>query len=146
MPEQSPAQKPAAFFVQKDGAPYMVDGKPVLVKLSQRKAGGPWWYSFRVGARRVFESSGKHDATKARAAAEAAALGPLPEKPAPVRRLKYAAVSAHKPGEGRRLELARERWFESEEGQTCAAGTASAQYLKNRLERAFQAGWNARAP
>lgn len=42
------------------------------------------------------------------------------------------------------LAKARDAWLDSQEGVECCAGTCSHQYLRNRLERAFIAGWNAR--
>lgn len=36
--------------------------------------------------------------------------------------------------------IARDRWFESDEGQKCLRGRAEGEYLKNRIERAFLAG------
>lgn len=41
------------------------------------------------------------------------------------------------------LAKARDDWMFSEEGKQCACGTTSGQYLRNRLEAAFVAGWNA---
>ena len=41
------------------------------------------------------------------------------------------------------LAKARDEWFESEDGKKCSEGQASGQYLNNRLERAFIAGWDA---
>ena len=41
------------------------------------------------------------------------------------------------------LARARDRWFASEEAETCQEGTATGQYLKNRLEHAFIAGYDA---
>jgi hypothetical protein len=43
-----------------------------------------------------------------------------------------------------RLAKARDKWLESKEGSECCAGTATGQYLRNRLEWAFIAGWDAR--
>lgn len=43
------------------------------------------------------------------------------------------------------IAKARDKWLESEDGKTSAEGYATGQYLKNRLERAFIAGWNAAA-
>ena len=40
--------------------------------------------------------------------------------------------------------IALDEWIESEEGQTCSEGTTYGDYLRNRLYRAFMAGWNAR--
>jgi hypothetical protein len=36
-----------------------------------------------------------------------------------------------------------EEWFDSGEGETCCQGAASAEYLRNRLWRAFRAGMDA---
>ena len=41
------------------------------------------------------------------------------------------------------LARARDEWFESPEGKNCCIGASSGQYLRNRLERAFLAGWDA---
>lgn len=38
------------------------------------------------------------------------------------------------------LAKARDEWLESDEGRKCALGSASGQYLRNRLERSFIAG------
>lgn len=38
---------------------------------------------------------------------------------------------------------ARDRWLSNDEGKSCCDGNAKGQYLQNRLERAFMAGWNA---
>lgn len=32
-------------------------------------------------------------------------------------------------------------WLEGDEGKRCADGKAEGEYLKNRLKRAFDAGW-----
>jgi len=40
--------------------------------------------------------------------------------------------------------IALDEWNESEEGQGCREGTTYGDYLRNRLYRAFMAGWNAR--
>jgi len=40
------------------------------------------------------------------------------------------------------LAKARDKWFESEDGKKCSEGQASGQYLRNRLEMAFLAGYN----
>jgi len=40
------------------------------------------------------------------------------------------------------LAKARDKWLEGE-GKTCCEGQAEGQYLKNRLELAFIAGWDA---
>lgn len=46
--------------------------------------------------------------------------------------------------EGQLLARARDEWIESEEGKQCAeVPGAYGQYLRNRLVRAFIAGWNA---
>lgn len=42
-----------------------------------------------------------------------------------------------------RFAKARDEWLESEEGKECLAGHPAGQYLRNRLVRAFIAGWNA---
>ena len=39
--------------------------------------------------------------------------------------------------------IALDAWLDSGEGQQCLASSASGAYLRNRLTRAFQAGWNA---
>lgn len=188
----------------------MVDGKPVLVRLSQRKPDGPWWYSFRVGARRVFESSSRHDLKEAgewaRKVVQGAATAEKTVQAAKAAKVSVGAkefrvlgdkkpvrvvLTRRKPGglwwysfwlqnrkvfrssgsgserearaaarqavlscftkypkdpdpnDGRQLAAARDAWLESEEGQTCAAGQAEGQFLRNRLERAFIAGWKA---
>lgn len=41
------------------------------------------------------------------------------------------------------LAKARDKWLESEEGKKCCEGRPSGQYLQNRWERAFVAGWDA---
>lgn len=41
--------------------------------------------------------------------------------------------------------VARDKWFASADGEECTNGTTYGQYLRNRLERAFLAGWNAKA-
>lgn len=46
--------------------------------------------------------------------------------------------------EGKKLAVARDKWFTSNEGMQCLEDTAAGHYLKNRLERAFIAGWDAR--
>lgn len=45
-----------------------------------------------------------------------------------------------------RNDLARSRdaWMASDEGARCASGIAQGQYLRNRLQAAFVAGWAAR--
>jgi len=43
------------------------------------------------------------------------------------------------------LAKTRDDWFESDEGKKCCEGQAFRQYLKNRLELAFIAGYDARA-
>lgn len=42
--------------------------------------------------------------------------------------------------DGRALAIARDVWFSSEEGRRLTEGTASGQYLRNRLEMALYAG------
>lgn len=42
------------------------------------------------------------------------------------------------------LAKARDKWFASKEGEKCCEGMTSGQYLQNRLESAFIAGWDAR--
>lgn len=44
--------------------------------------------------------------------------------------------------EGERCAAKLKRWQESEEGQRCAAGQASGEYLQNRLYYAYFAGWS----
>lgn len=41
------------------------------------------------------------------------------------------------------LAKARDEWLASSEGYKCSHGTATGQYLSNRLIRAFIAGWDA---
>ena len=41
------------------------------------------------------------------------------------------------------LAKARDKWLESDEGTGCSAGRAHGQYLRNRIEKAFIAGWEA---
>ena len=41
------------------------------------------------------------------------------------------------------LAKARDKWMDSERGRKCAEGVTNGQYLRNRLEVAFIAGWNA---
>ena len=41
------------------------------------------------------------------------------------------------------LAKARDRWLQSEEGEECSTGETRGQYLRNRIERAFIAGWDA---
>lgn len=41
------------------------------------------------------------------------------------------------------LAKARDRWLESEDGKECCRAMAQGQYLRNRIERAFIAGWDA---
>ncbi len=41
------------------------------------------------------------------------------------------------------LAKARDRWLESKDGAKCCEGKTHGIYLKNRLERAFIAGWDA---
>lgn len=45
--------------------------------------------------------------------------------------------------EGRRLALARDYFFDSVTGRTISNGKASGAYLRNRIELAFIAGWEA---
>lgn len=40
------------------------------------------------------------------------------------------------------LAKARDKWLASEDGRECCNGTATGQYLQNRLERAFLVGAN----
>lgn len=40
------------------------------------------------------------------------------------------------------LAKARDKWFVSDDGKECCDGTATGQYLHNRLDRAFLAGAN----
>ena len=42
------------------------------------------------------------------------------------------------------LAKARDKWLRSEDGKKCIAGHTYGQYLRNRIERAFIAGWDAR--
>lgn len=42
------------------------------------------------------------------------------------------------------LARARDKWLASEKGKKCCEGNTQGQYLRNRLELAFIAGWNAR--
>lgn len=42
----------------------------------------------------------------------------------------------------RELAKARDKWFSSD-GNSCCSGKAEGIYLKNRLEKAFIAGWDA---
>lgn len=42
-----------------------------------------------------------------------------------------------------KLAKARDKWLESEEGKRCCEGRTEGQYLRNRLELAFIAGWEA---
>lgn len=44
---------------------------------------------------------------------------------------------------GREQAKARDKWLESDEGKKCLAGTATGQYLENRLHLAFIAGMQA---
>jgi hypothetical protein len=39
--------------------------------------------------------------------------------------------------------VALDKWLESEDGRKCLSPGAHGQYLRNRLMRAFQAGWDA---
>lgn len=39
--------------------------------------------------------------------------------------------------------IERDKWFQSEEGQRCTAGKTEGQYLRNRVELAWCAGWDA---
>jgi hypothetical protein len=41
------------------------------------------------------------------------------------------------------LARLRDQWLFSPEGMKCGEGTTSGVYLQNRLQRAFEAGWNA---
>lgn len=41
------------------------------------------------------------------------------------------------------LAKARDKWLKSKVGKGCCRGTTTGQYLQNRLERAFIAGWDA---
>lgn len=41
------------------------------------------------------------------------------------------------------LAKARDKWLQSDEGKKCCNGTPTGQYLQNRLEAAFIAGWGA---
>lgn len=41
------------------------------------------------------------------------------------------------------LAKVRDEWLKSKEGKECCEGTTKGQYLQNRLERAFIAGWEA---
>ena len=38
---------------------------------------------------------------------------------------------------------ARDAWLDTDVGSACVDGAASGQYLRNRIERAFIAGWHA---
>lgn len=42
-----------------------------------------------------------------------------------------------------KLAKARDKWLQSKDGEECSTGQTSGQYLRNRVERAFIAGWNA---
>lgn len=42
-----------------------------------------------------------------------------------------------------KLAKARDRWLQSDEGEKCSTGQTHGQYLRNRIERAFIAGWEA---
>lgn len=42
-----------------------------------------------------------------------------------------------------KLAKCRDEWMLSREGIKCQDGSTSGRYLRNRLERAFVAGWNA---
>jgi hypothetical protein len=42
------------------------------------------------------------------------------------------------------LNAAINTWFATDQGKTCLAEPAAGKYLKNRLEAAFIAGWDAR--
>ncbi len=44
--------------------------------------------------------------------------------------------------EGALLATERDGWLNSDEGLDCAEGTTSGQHLRNRLERAYIAGWH----
>lgn len=48
-----------------------------------------------------------------------------------------------KSSEGRSIAKARDKWLKSEEGKNYCKGSTSGQYLQNRLELAFIAGWDA---
>jgi len=41
------------------------------------------------------------------------------------------------------LAKARDKWFDSQDGKACQEGATQGQYLRNRLEQAFIAGWEA---
>jgi len=41
------------------------------------------------------------------------------------------------------LAKARDKWLESDEGKGCSEGHAHGQFLRNRIELAFIAGWTA---
>jgi len=41
------------------------------------------------------------------------------------------------------LAKARDKWLQSRDGNQCTFGEARGQYLHNRIERAFIAGWDA---
>lgn len=41
------------------------------------------------------------------------------------------------------LAEARDKWLQSEEGETLSTGQTHGQFLRNRIERAFIAGWTA---
>ncbi len=43
--------------------------------------------------------------------------------------------------EGQRIVESMTRWFKTDEGDCCLDGTASGEYLRNRLMRAYQQGW-----
>lgn len=42
-----------------------------------------------------------------------------------------------------KLAKARDKWLQSDDGKECSIGEANGQYLHNRIERAFIAGWDA---
>jgi hypothetical protein len=46
--------------------------------------------------------------------------------------------------EGPAINAALNAWFATDQGDTCLDGSAAGKYLKNRLEAAFIAGWDAR--
>ena len=46
--------------------------------------------------------------------------------------------------EGHKIAKARDEWLISGAGRHCCAGSATSEYLKNRLVVAFIAGWEAR--
>lgn len=42
-----------------------------------------------------------------------------------------------------KLAKARDEWLQSKEGKKCSIGKTHGQYLRNRIKRAFIAGWDA---